>query len=85
MRKVADIEICEDCLIVADGDPNMGSEEDQARTTVAGAALAENWPGMQVHGNVDPETGEGWFSWMECDGCGSPLGGTRYPAVVLAG
>ena len=23
------------------------------------------------------------FSWSGCDGCGSPLGGRRWPAVVL--
>jgi hypothetical protein len=83
MRKVADIEICEDCLIVVDGDPSMGSEDDQARTTVAGVALAQNWPGMHVHGATNEE-GESSFSWAGCDGCGSQLGGSRYPAVVLA-
>lgn len=84
MRKVADIGICVDCLIVVDGDPSMGSAEDQARTTVAAAQLAANWPGMNVHGAC-PEDCDGWFSWSSCDGCGNTDGGERHPAVVLEG
>jgi hypothetical protein len=82
MFKVAEIDICEDCLTVVDGDPNMGDAESQARCKVAAEGLAQNWPGRNVHGAC-PEDCDGSFSWSACEGCGNTDGGNRHPAVVL--
>ena len=79
MKKIAEIQICEDCLIVVDGDPSMGAEETQRYCAEAAEGLARNWPGLYVHGTGE----EGKFSWSGCDGCGSTDGGKCYPAVVL--
>ena len=83
MRKLYDIEICEDCLVVVDGDPSMGNGESQARCAVAAEGLARMWPGLTVTGAC-PENCEGSFSRFSCGGCGNTDGGNRHPAAVLA-
>jgi hypothetical protein len=69
------IGICTDCLyLLANGE---GTED-------VAEALAKRWPvGTITLGSIDEEEddSEGWFSWQPCDGCGSTLGGDRYPAT----
>ena len=66
-------ECCEDCaLYIANGD---ATDEHAAR-------VDSNWPdgGLVL---ACAEDCEGWFSWSECDCCGSRLGGNRHPFAVL--
>jgi hypothetical protein len=83
MRKIDDIRICGACLTVVDGDPSMGDGATQEACATAAAGMAERWEdGQHIHG-VGSEQDEGGFSHSACEGCGDPLGGTRYMAVVL--
>ena len=69
-----EIEICQDCLmLVANGE----GPEDVAE------ALAERWPDETITlGRIGREDdSEAFFSWQDCDGCGSKLGGDRYYAT----
>jgi hypothetical protein len=82
MIVVAEIDICDDCMINADGDPAMGDAASQYRCAVAAADTADKWGDLaqHIHTTCDDECG---FSWSPCEACGSTLGGTRHPAVVL--
>lgn len=84
MRKVADIEICVDCVMFTANGEVTGSQGEDL-TAEHAAKMAELWGDSvnHIHDVTNAETGEHWFSWSSCDGCGSPLGGSRYPAVVL--
>lgn len=80
-----DVEICDDCLhLVANGEV-MGPEGENLTDDIA-ARIDERWGELAPHlvpacENCDEECG---FSWSDCDGCGSPLGGTRHRAAVIA-
>jgi len=64
-----------------------GDDEEYAREA-ANEWNAENGSGYGVFLQEPTEhqrecTEEGGFSWSECDFCGSPLGGSRYPAHAI--
>lgn len=64
--------VCVDCaMMLANGE---GTEEHAER-------IAARWQaqGYDLVLACDEEC-EGWFSWLDCDGCGSTLGGDRHPA-----
>lgn len=83
MRVFAEIEICEACLTIADGDPSMGDDRTQADCAAAARGIAENWgAGYHIHGAC-PGDCDGTFSHSACEGCGQPDAGARHPAVVL--
>ena len=44
-------------------------------------AIRTNWPNYDVTINC-PEDCEGHFSWSQCNGCGSRLGGERHPIAA---
>ena len=69
-----DVEICTDCLfLIANGE---GPDDVAER-------LAANWPvgTITLGRSGDTDDSEPWFSWQECDGCGSTLGGDRHAAT----
>jgi hypothetical protein len=77
-----DLSVCEDCLsLIANG--TISDDLDPTADEAHAARMDALWPGEDVE-TVCPEDCDGWFSWAPCDGCGSTLGGTRHPAVVLA-
>ena len=42
---------------------------------------SHNWSDAETVTDEDRDAcDEGGFSWTQCDGCGSTLGGSRYPA-----
>jgi hypothetical protein len=62
--------ICVDCvMLIANGE---GTDEHCALVTA-------RWGARLVLACEDDC--EGWFSWRDCDGCGSSLGGDRHAAV----
>lgn len=74
-EKWTDISICNDCvLIIANGVDSPEQEE-------IAIAMDKLWGDTQITLN-NSEEDEGNFSWESCEGCGSPLGGDRYPAVA---
>lgn len=69
-----ELHVCTDCVqLIANTEAT-----DEHR-----ALVAARWPTEDLVLSYD-EDFEGEFSWRQCDGCGSWLGGERYPAVVLA-
>lgn len=74
---------CTDCLCM-DANGTLGDvteEEDAAHA----AAMEREWPqadGWHTHNNCDGDC-EGSFSWVQCEGCGSTLGGDRHPAMAM--
>lgn len=73
---VAEIYVCDDCLLMhANGETGeipAGEPEPWAKLPTADVAV-----------NCEDD-GEGCgFSWSECDGCGSRLGGTRHRMAVF--
>ena len=72
MNVHAEIEVCWDCvMLIANGDG--GDETNQA--------IVDRWGDLTMHICITDEYDE--FSWSQCDGCGSRLGGARQSAVVL--
>jgi hypothetical protein len=57
------------------GGPNVGCEECGLGDIPAPADLDD----PKIHERYE-QAQDGHFSWSECEGCGSPLGGQRYPA-----
>lgn len=45
-------------------------------------AINHNWPTAELVPGCDDDCESG-FSWAECDGCSSTLGGDRHPAVAM--
>jgi hypothetical protein len=74
MLEKIEIDLCVDCLmatsgLLEDADPGWGG-------------MLEEWNGWLFGYLFDPETEEPQephFSWSPCQGCGSGLGGDRYP------
>jgi hypothetical protein len=62
-----------------------GEVIDAEGTEITGAhstAMARLWPTEEITlGSLDGEDELG-FSWQDCDGCGSSLGGDRYAATA---
>lgn len=75
-----ELDICVDCLsLMANGTTGdyPGAPDDAAHA----AEIEARWSGTEITLNCDEDC-EGWFSWSQCDGCGSVLGGERHPAVA---
>lgn len=80
------IDICEDCLVLTSGSRDT--------TPAHRDAVNRKWP--ETEWRIEPgcpadcewcadrdDGCEPSFSWLSCEGCGSTLGGNRYPAVVF--
>lgn len=80
---VGEIEVCDDCLMAhANGEyPERG--EAFADEPVPWAALPTADVAMNCETDADGDETCG-FSWSDCDGCGSTLGGTRHRMAVFA-
>ena len=91
------IEICTDCLTgLADGEVWNEAGENvwpghslriEAKTDGLEITLghhADNCEDCRADIEAGGDIGhdEGWFSMSQCDGCGSRLGGQRYPATI---
>lgn len=80
------VDVCTDCYMTFHA-PDMVDVEPVP------APLSRLWDVTILGGctqHTDPNYGDGCeshgFSWMPCDGCGSVLGGDRYPlAYVVEG
>lgn len=70
-------ECCEDCLLYLANGEAEGVDCD----TLQAAISARHPVGHPVP--ACEEDCEGWFSWRECQCCGSQLGGNRHPFAVL--
>lgn len=81
IKSTIDLSVCEDCITyIANGDENSPHvaarvdcwwPSDSGWTLVAGSSTEDE----------DDDGTE--FSWQQCEGCGSTLGGARYPAVAI--
>lgn len=73
-----DISVCTDCiLLLANGEVIDGHGVDET---------AEHANRMRAHlgdAEVVPGGDELGFSWADCEGCGSPLGGDRFTATIF--
>lgn len=58
-----------------------GDDQDENPNTRHAAKMAERWAGYRLT-NDCPEGCEGHFSWSQCQGCGTRLGGDRHPFVA---
>lgn len=79
------IDICTDCTyVIANGELPGDSEHTLSEHVAAMDAAQEGSTGITLNMpdyDDDPDGGV-HFSWSSCDGCGSLLGGDRFPAVV---
>jgi hypothetical protein len=77
VNKDFELELCVDCTHVL---ANGVESEEHAR---AADAMTSKWgPGWLLLLN-HPEGGDvAYFSWKDCDGCGSRLGGMRFTAIA---
>jgi len=93
------IDICTDCLMLeGTGEVYDGNGEDistqhaeRMDTENPNTHLFIGCPGYDSSGtwhhhsdSEDCPHDEGGFSWRRCDGCGSTLGGDRFPAVLVS-
>lgn len=69
--------VCMDCaMYIANGDlPDYNPDNWSA------ADLERNWRGYNLYVGDTEKDDE--FSWSQCDGCGSRLGGSRFHCVAL--
>lgn len=79
--QTVDLDVCDNCVyVIANG---CESEDD---ALAADRQLIE-WPPDSGWRLVSGDCGEDatycHFSWQSCDGCGSPLGGTRHLAHAM--
>lgn len=91
MFEKAELSVCVVCAhLLANGEYDDGTDAaeqaakgmariwgDDARHLIAGGHV-EDCDGSEPCGCLD-----GWFSWSDCDGCGSEMGGERHRAVAL--
>ena len=81
------VEVCTDCYFAH----HLGMHEHDGKWFAGGSDSAADCKplglveGLDLADAVDPETSEGYdtFSWSQCDGCGSTLGGARYSLADL--
>jgi hypothetical protein len=74
---IDNLSVCVDCaMILANGELGQG---DEAAEREHGARMAEQWPDPWVL-VLDINDDDAHFSWQDCDGCGSRLGGDRLDA-----
>jgi hypothetical protein len=91
MREYATIWVCVDCRMAdATGEPQDGAEcepwshANAELEPTAGLRREEHECGKELGLSLDTECGceEETFSWSSCEGCGSDLGGSRWPYTV---
>lgn len=71
---------CQDCLMyLANGD--LSDCPDDVAESLPGK-IEERWPAGHLVTTSTEET-DLEFSWRACDCCGSQLGGSRHPFVVM--
>lgn len=76
-----ELEVCSDCAqIIANGEINDGTDTGERTADAQVAKWGDDARGLVL---ADHEGFEPYFSWSDCDGCGSTLGGDRWPAAVL--
>ncbi len=72
-----EILLCLDCLLfVANGDESEDSDWSED-------ALEANWPSMEWDISPGDSEKDEEFSRSACEGCGSPLGGSRHHAIAM--
>ena len=90
------IQVCQDCLMVlANGENEYSTPEDEVihaegiGKRLEGYEVTLGWtdypngnPGCEHGGTADCFCDLLGFSWQQCDGCGSKLGGDRYAATI---
>lgn len=93
MKEYATIWVCEDCRMAdANGGLEDGQETEREPWSHANAEL-DPTPGLRIEEHecgkergedIEAECGceQETFSWSSCEGCGSELGGSRYPYTV---
>lgn len=82
MKVVAELWLCEDCMIVAvNGDVSGIEDEKQIAKVEAGLDRL----GPHLVPDYDSETGDGYleFSWRGCDCCQSGRGGSLHRFAIL--
>ncbi len=82
-----ELEFCIDCVMLIANGEVTDSDGNDIGPSVANAQT-EIW-GFGIDGALGlvlacPDDCEGWFSWSECDGCGSTPGGDRHPGAHLS-
>lgn len=77
-----EIEICANCLSLL-ANAEVWDEDGHNVAKVHAEKINTLWPIGQYKlvPNCSEEC-EGSFSWRDCEGCGSTLGGDRHPAVA---
>jgi hypothetical protein len=77
--------ICTDCIqFLANGERNEGADREPLSAVSDGVFITLGI-GREDHDCEDPEDCECAvrpFSWSDCEGCGSPLGGERHGATL---
>lgn len=81
------LEFCTDCVMLIANGEVFNSEGRDIAQEVSDRQVAI-W-GEGINGVLGlvlacPEDCDGWFSWSQCDGCGSTLGGDRHPGAHLS-
>jgi hypothetical protein len=77
------LEVCSDCLFwLANGEVTDSNGDDITAAHVA--KMVTVWgEGFDITpGSIGADDGEAFFSWRQCDGCGSTLGGDRHSATA---
>lgn len=85
------LEFCDDCVqAIANGEGTDAHTEAMVAiwgtgpNGVVGLVLSSRCKECIDEECMDEEEScEGWFSWSRCDGCGSSLGGDRYPGAHM--
>lgn len=73
------VDVCEDCYMAFHA-------PDMVDVVPVPAPLSRLWDVIVLGGCTQHVECEGHgFSWMPCDGCGSVLGGDRYPLAYVEG
>jgi hypothetical protein len=71
-----EVDLCVDCIL---HDAGLPTEPDWG-------GMIEDWDGWLFGPLTDPDDDapiESHFSWTPCDGCGTGLGGDRYPYLAV--
>lgn len=88
MEHITDVMVCTDCYFahhygVAEVDGKLFVGDDPTPVERMPLDLLVDY---ELADNTDSETGEGIdeFSWSRCEGCGSPLGGSRHRLALFS-
>lgn len=76
------LEVCGNCAqIIANGEINDGTDAGERTAAAQVGIWGKDAIGLVLDYDADFEP---YFSYSSCDGCGSTLGGDRWPAAVLS-